>query len=165
MHRKLSIWGRKKYREREREREERTDEESAWKGPFLGAADDGEREPVRGNEGMKKRYRRDSSDCWQIFRAYTSQCHYLSLFSFLLSILSITDFRFLQFLFWATPPHNWTIYVNNNNIYGSKNKYILFWFEIWENWYGVVNLYYFYFYCFYLFLLELRRRGPISYSV
>lgn len=40
-----------------------SDEESAGKGPFLGAADDGEREPVGGNEGMKKRYRRDSSDC------------------------------------------------------------------------------------------------------
>lgn len=64
MHRKLLIWGRKKkYREREGGGGGRTDEESAGKGPFLGAADDGEREPVRGNEGMKKRYRRDSSDC------------------------------------------------------------------------------------------------------
>lgn len=56
----------KKKKSIEREREGgggRTDEESAGKGPFLGAADDGERKPVRGNEGMKKRYRRDSSDC------------------------------------------------------------------------------------------------------
>lgn len=54
--------------------EGRTDEESAGESPFLGAADDGEREPMRGDEGMQKRHRCDSADCGQIFGAET--CHF-----------------------------------------------------------------------------------------
>lgn len=48
-----------------------TNEESAGKGPLLGATDDGERQPMGGNEGMQKRNRRNSSDGGQIFGAET----------------------------------------------------------------------------------------------
>lgn len=44
-----------------------TDEESPGESPFLDAADDGERKPMSGNEGMEKRNGRNSSDCGQIF--------------------------------------------------------------------------------------------------
>lgn len=47
----------------------RTDEESAGEVPLLGAADDGEREPVRGDEGMQERHRRDPADRRQILGA------------------------------------------------------------------------------------------------
>ena len=40
----------------------RTDEESSRESPFLSAADNGERQPVSGDEGMEKRNGGDSSD-------------------------------------------------------------------------------------------------------
>lgn len=46
-----------------------SDEEGAGESPFLGSADDGEREPMRGYEGMQKRHGCDSSDRRQIFGA------------------------------------------------------------------------------------------------
>ena len=49
----------------------RTNEESAGKGPLLCATDDGEREPMGGNEGMQQRNRCNSSDGRQIFGAET----------------------------------------------------------------------------------------------
>lgn len=58
----------------------RTDEEGAGKGPFLGAADDGEREPVGGDEGMQQRHRRNPPDGRQIRSTKTLHLHFVLLF-------------------------------------------------------------------------------------
>lgn len=58
-------------REREMRKWGRTNEESAGKGPLLCATDNGEREPMGGNEGMQQRNRGYSSDGRQIFGAET----------------------------------------------------------------------------------------------
>lgn len=60
----------------------RTDEEGAGKGPFLGSADDGEREPVGGDEGMQQRHSRNPPDRRQIRSTKTLHLHFLLLFLF-----------------------------------------------------------------------------------
>lgn len=68
-------------KEQQKKGREHTDEDSAREGPFLSATHDGEREPVRGDERMQKRHRRDASDLGQIFSA--ESFHLLSLLFFL----------------------------------------------------------------------------------
>lgn len=46
---------------------ELTDEECPGKSPFLGAANDGKRKPMGGDEGVEKRNGGDSPDLGQIF--------------------------------------------------------------------------------------------------
>ena len=53
----------------------RTNEKSAGECPFLGTSDNGEGEPVGGNEGMKERHCRDSSNGWQIFSCQSVHYH------------------------------------------------------------------------------------------
>jgi hypothetical protein len=111
-----------------------TNEESAGKGPLLGATDDGERQPMGGNEGMQKRNGGNSSDCGQIFGAETSHHPHAkrrSVFSstilwFLQTTLPNTTF--LRSISNWRPPTSITLILLSSSLFNASPKTILFFF-------------------------------------